>query len=149
MVKVNCSLRKEFATSGSKFFPFWEVPIFKRDTIEENHCLIQKSPVDVQSFFSILATPLTWLSFCQQHYFQSGPSVNRLTGAGASQLILDWTIQHGCGGNEDTDPQKQNCNLVLQFMCEDAVENIPGNLKGTATLMVTTFYMKDLHKQWT
>ena len=73
--------------------------------------------------------------------------MNRLTGAGASQLILDWTIQHGCGGNEDTDPQKQNCNLVLQFMCEDAAENIPGNLKGMATLMVTMFYMKDLHKQ--
>ena len=27
--------------SGSKFFPFREVPILKRDAIEENHCLIQ------------------------------------------------------------------------------------------------------------
>ena len=24
----------------------------------------------------------------------------------------------GCGGNEDTDPHKQNCELVMQFMCE-------------------------------
>ena len=27
--------------SESKFFPFREVPILKRDAIEENHCLIQ------------------------------------------------------------------------------------------------------------
>ena len=64
--------------------------------------------------------------FFFQHYFQSGPSANRQTGAGASQLTIQWTNQHGCGGNEDTDPQKQNCNMVLQFMCEDAIENLPG-----------------------
>ena len=44
-------------------------------------------------------------------------------------MTIEWTNQHGCGGNEDTDPQKQNCNMVLQFMCEDAVENIPGRAK--------------------
>ncbi|XP_052266870.1 protein DD3-3-like [Dreissena polymorpha] len=54
----------------------------------------------------------------QMHYFQSGSS-------GDSLLTLEWTNQHGCGGNEDTDPQKQNCNLVIQFMCEDAISNIP------------------------
>ncbi|KAL4227006.1 hypothetical protein ACF0H5_014982 [Mactra antiquata] len=59
------------------------------------------------------------------HYFQSGPNVNRKTLQGGSQLVIEWTNQHGCGGNEDTDPQKQNCNMVLQYMCEDAVENIP------------------------
>ena len=46
----NCSKRKEFAPSwrknefapsGSKFFPLREVPILKRDAVEENHCLIQ------------------------------------------------------------------------------------------------------------
>ena len=37
----NCSYRKEFAPSGSKFFPLREVPILKRDAIEENYCLIQ------------------------------------------------------------------------------------------------------------
>ena len=68
-----------------------------------------------------------WKIICSvlQHYFQSGPSINRLTGAGASKLEVEWTDQHGCGGNEDTDPQKQNCNMVLQFMCEDAIDNIP------------------------
>ncbi|XP_045164197.2 protein DD3-3-like isoform X2 [Mercenaria mercenaria] len=59
------------------------------------------------------------------HYFQSGPSANKATGEGGTQLVMEWTNQHGCGGNEDTDPQKQNCNMVLQFMCEDAKENIP------------------------
>ena len=37
----NCSERKQFAPSGSKFFPVREVLILKRDAIEENHCLIQ------------------------------------------------------------------------------------------------------------
>ena len=32
---------EEFAPSGSKFFPLIEVPILKRDEIEENHCLFQ------------------------------------------------------------------------------------------------------------
>ena len=37
----NCYLRKEFASSESKFFPLREVPIMKGDAIEENQCLIQ------------------------------------------------------------------------------------------------------------
>ena len=47
MVKVifhsiwNCSKRKEFAPSGSKFFPLREVQILKKDAIEGNHCLVQ------------------------------------------------------------------------------------------------------------
>ena len=36
----NCSKRKEFAPSGSKFFSLREAPIMKNDAIEENHCLI-------------------------------------------------------------------------------------------------------------
>ena len=35
-----------------------------------------------------------------------------------SILGIDWTNQHGCGGNEEGDPQKLNCQLVLQYMCE-------------------------------
>ena len=54
----NFSLRKEFAPSGSKFFPLINVPILKREAIEENHCLFQQSPFDVRSFFSVLGTPL-------------------------------------------------------------------------------------------
>ena len=37
----DCSYGKEFAPSGSEFFPLREVPMFKRDVIVENICLIQ------------------------------------------------------------------------------------------------------------
>ena len=37
----NFSYSKEFAPSGSKFFPLIEVSILKREAIEENQCLIQ------------------------------------------------------------------------------------------------------------
>ena len=71
----NFSYRKEFALSGSKFFPLREGPIMKRDAVEENHCLLQKSPFDVRNFFSVLATPL--------------PLIHMLIG---SQLILIYTV---------------------------------------------------------
>lgn len=44
-------------------------------------------------------------------YFESLPGA-------PSKLQLEWTNQHGCGGNEDTNPNKLNCNFVLQFMCQ-------------------------------
>ena len=47
---------------GSKIFPLREVPILKRDAIEEHHCLVQKSPFDVRNFFRVLATPLFLIS---------------------------------------------------------------------------------------
>ena len=37
----------------------------------------------------------------------------------STYLTLEWTNQHGCGGNEDTDPHKLNCNIVLQYMVID------------------------------
>ena len=37
---------------------------------------------------------------------------------GRSFLNIEWTNQHGCGGNEDTDPHKVNCNLVVQYLCQ-------------------------------
>lgn len=33
-------------------------------------------------------------------------------------MTVEWTDQHGCGGSEDTDPTKQNCIIVLQYMCQ-------------------------------
>ncbi|XP_067928510.1 protein DD3-3-like [Watersipora subatra] len=47
----------------------------------------------------------------QMKYFMSG--------GGNSYLDVEWTNQHGCGGSEDEDPHKQNCQLVLQFMCQE------------------------------
>ena len=53
----NCSKRKEFAPSGGEFFHLREVPILKRDSIEENNCLIQ-SPLDVRNFLAYWLRPL-------------------------------------------------------------------------------------------
>ena len=42
------------------------------------------------------------------------------TGAGdkgISKLLIEWTAQHGCGGNENDSPNELNCNIVLQYMC--------------------------------
>jgi hypothetical protein len=35
-------------------------------------------------------------------------------------LTIEWTQQHGCGGDENTDPTKQNCYVVLQYLCDDS-----------------------------
>ena len=70
---MNCSQRKEFAPSGSKFFPLREVPILKRDAIGENHCLILLSPFDVRNFFSVLATPLGIALIADTHPLPTSP----------------------------------------------------------------------------
>ena len=35
-----------------------------------------------------------------------------------SRIEMEWTVQHGCGGNEATDPNKLNCNMVVQYACD-------------------------------
>lgn len=70
-------------------------------------------------------------------FFQSGPKHKGEGNEGKSFLTIEWTNQHGCGGSEDKDPHKLNCNLVLQYMCEPDVKN-PGkfnirNGKSTST----------------
>ena len=39
---------------------------------------------------------------------------------------MEWTNQHGCGGNEDTDAHKLNCNIVMQYMVMDGGVCDPG-----------------------
>jgi len=34
-----------------------------------------------------------------------------------SELNLEWTSQHGCGGDNDDGNTKLNCNMVMQLMC--------------------------------
>ena len=51
-------LEERIRSVWEQFFPLREVPISKRDAIEENQWLIQKSPFDVRDFFGVLATPL-------------------------------------------------------------------------------------------
>eukprot|EP00003_Mantamonas_plastica_P008849 TRINITY_DN178_c0_g2_i2.p1 TRINITY_DN178_c0_g2~~TRINITY_DN178_c0_g2_i2.p1 ORF type:complete len:799 (+),score=167.20 TRINITY_DN178_c0_g2_i2:346-2742(+) len=45
-----------------------------------------------------------------------------------SELLMQWTCQHGCGGNSKTD-----CNFVIQYACEDTM---PGMRDGTVTTTV-------------
>jgi hypothetical protein len=47
-----------------------------------------------------------------QKYWQSGQEEG-------TYLTVEWTNQHGCGGNEDNDPHKLNCNMVIQYMVMD------------------------------
>ncbi|CAL1539912.1 unnamed protein product [Lymnaea stagnalis] len=54
-----------------------------------------------------------------EKYFQSGNYKKYSNDQGKSFLTIEWTNQHGCGGNENSSPQKQNCDLVLQYMCQD------------------------------
>ncbi|XP_022106441.1 protein DD3-3-like isoform X1 [Acanthaster planci] len=65
-------------------------------------------------------------------YFESGPyktmvANGQLTGQGQSLMTVEWTNQHGCGGDEDTDPHKLNCNIVLQYMCQDDAATATGD----------------------
>ncbi len=45
-------------------------------------------------------------------YYQSGDAAD----GGKSWLYIEWTNQHGCGGHEQGDPHKLNCDIVLQYM---------------------------------
>jgi len=36
-----------------------------------------------------------------------------------SILQIEWTSQHGCGGNAIDDPALQNCNMVIQLGCDN------------------------------
>lgn len=47
----------------------------------------------------------------QMKYFQSGTSSQSI-------LNIEWTEQHGCGSDDQDNSSKQNCALILQYMCE-------------------------------
>lgn len=51
----------------------------------------------------------------RMHYIMSPVDASK----GSSLLPIEWTNQHGCGANEDDDPTKCNCNIVLQMMCQE------------------------------
>ena len=57
-----------------------------------------------------------------------------MNGGGRSNLVVEWTNQHGCGGDEDDDPHKLNCNMVLQYMCQPGDETDNGELWRAAML---------------
>jgi len=55
------------------------------------------------------------LAYDFQYYMSSAASAT--SDKGRSILHVEWTNQHGCGGNEHDDPHKLNCNILLQYMC--------------------------------
>uniref|UniRef100_A0A0B7ADP4 Protein DD3-3 n=2 Tax=Arion vulgaris TaxID=1028688 RepID=A0A0B7ADP4_9EUPU len=66
-------------------------------------------------------------------YFQSSQWETLSNDKGKSFLTMEWTNQHGCGGNEDTSPQKQNCDLILQYMCQDDTASSTDTLRNGVT----------------
>jgi plastocyanin len=46
-----------------------------------------------------------------------------------SKLQVQWTNQHGCGGNEKDNSNKLNCNMVLQFACNTDATQLQPALK--------------------
>eukprot|EP00128_Syssomonas_multiformis_P015731 Colp12_sorted_trinity150504_noHs@12449 len=40
-----------------------------------------------------------------------------------STLKIEWTAQHGCSGDGENDGNKVNCNMVIQYMCDDNMRN--------------------------
>uniref|UniRef100_A0A7M5TSE9 Protein DD3-3 n=1 Tax=Clytia hemisphaerica TaxID=252671 RepID=A0A7M5TSE9_9CNID len=47
----------------------------------------------------------------QMEYFTSGPNAGDVT-----KLLIEWTNQHSCGGDNKDDATKTNCDIVLQYM---------------------------------
>lgn len=68
----------------------------------------------------------------RQKYFQSGRDVD-------TNLVIEWTNQHGCGGNENNDPHKLNCNIVIQYMVQDYDGNQGGRCTAALSLMAVLF----------
>lgn len=63
-----------------------------------------------------------------QIFFTSSSKSRTTKDQGRTFLNIEWTNQHGCGGDEDTDPHKVNCNLVIQYLCQPE-KNFPKNHK--------------------
>lgn len=57
-------------------------------------------------------------------FYMSAHNYDKTTGKGASILPIEWTNQHGCGGNEHDDSHKLNCQIILQYMCLPVDGNI-------------------------
>lgn len=67
-----------------------------------------------------------------QEYYQSDAETGPDEGNGKTTLSIEWTNQHGCGGNEHGDPHKLNCQIVLQYMCHPDAESGTGDFDPSA-----------------
>lgn len=55
-----------------------------------------------------------WENQYDMIYYESQQDTSQ---GGKSEMTIEWTNQHGCGGSEQGDPQKLNCDIVIQYMC--------------------------------
>mmetsp|Transcript_26330 Transcript_26330/g.69184 ORF Transcript_26330/g.69184 Transcript_26330/m.69184 type:complete len:779 (-) Transcript_26330:235-2571(-) len=51
----------------------------------------------------------------QQYDMQYYQSETITADGGKTQMTIEWTNQHGCGGNEQGDPHKLNCDIIIQY----------------------------------
>ncbi|XP_072175305.1 protein DD3-3-like [Diadema setosum] len=63
----------------------------------------------------------------RMQFFASANFETMQNDQGKSFYTVEWTNQHGCGGDEDTDPHKLNCNIVIQYMCQPNANTAQGN----------------------
>jgi len=68
------------------------------------------------------------------------------TPEGQSVLPLEWTGQHGSGGNEDTNPNKLNANYVLQYLAQP-ISGRGGAMDARAQLRDGTNTAQNQHQQ--
>jgi hypothetical protein len=61
---------------------------------------------DIDTLYDTATTPTGTAKQYQMGFFEF------------SDLLVEWTNQHACGGSEASDPQKVNCNIVMQYMCD-------------------------------
>ncbi|XP_029634270.1 protein DD3-3 [Octopus sinensis] len=54
----------------------------------------------------------------QMKYFQSASISRKDPKKGNTFLKLEWVNQHGCGVDDEKDPNKKRCNIILQYMCQ-------------------------------
>merc|ERR1712176_1626165 len=59
-------------------------------------------------------------------YFQSGKT-------GVSELSVEWWSQHGCGKKDENDANWIDCQVILQYMCQDADSSTIRNGMDTST----------------
>eukprot|EP00051_Salpingoeca_urceolata_P010126 m.123467 g.123467 ORF g.123467 m.123467 type:complete len:798 (-) comp16588_c0_seq2:470-2863(-) len=60
----------------------------------------------------------------EQYDFFYYMSENNDKATGKTILSVEWTNQHGCGGNEHGDPHKLNCNILLQYQCQPEMDDV-------------------------
>lgn len=61
-----------------------------------------------------------------------------------SVLTVEWTAQHGCGGNDKDDSHTQNCDMVVQYTCDtDPANAVDPVVRQTVADPALTVVLRD------